>query len=307
MSYSPPVCRLKKSIPVANALGECILWDEQNEQVLWTDMPGRKLYSYTLRTDTIKHVSFDRDLCSFGMVVNSQVLLCAFDNGLALFDRTNDTLKLIPGLDQPDAIRLNDGRVDRQGRFWVGSLVDNPGNQISNTLNGQLYCIDANGDITTHLDGIRISNSICWSPTGELMYFADTPAKTIWQFDFNQTDGTLSNRRIFTTTKQNAGVPDGSTVDSEGCLWNAEWGSGRVVRYTPAGDINYVINLPVSQPTCVTFGGENYSDLYVSTARYGLDDSQLLEQPDAGDIFVYETTVKGLPEEQFINHFCCSL
>lgn len=287
---------LKQTIPVANGLGECILWDEQHDQVLWTDLPGKTLYIRDPDTSESSTIEFDEDLCSFALIEHSDDLLCAFQSGFAVLDRHTGERVWLHRIDNADKIRLNDGRVDRQGRFWCGSLIDNGGKGPEDGLSGELFRMDHDGSLSKHLDGIGVSNSLCWSPDGATMYFADTLVKEIWAFDHDQNSGTISNKRVLTRTTQNCG-PDGSTVDADGFLWNAEWGQGRVVRYAPDGSTDTVVQLPVSHVTCVTFGGEGLSDLYVTTATYGLN----VDEAQAGDVFVFETPYRGLPENRFRN------
>lgn len=291
---------LKHILPVKNGLGECILWDDRRGQVLWTDMPGRTLYIHYPAADTLSTLKVDEDLCSFAFVDGSDDLLCAFQSGFALLDRHSGERHWLHRIENADKIRLNDGRVDRQGRFWCGSLIDNEGNAPEGQLSGELFCVDADGTISNHLDGIGISNSICWSPDGRTMYFGDTPLKEIYAFDFDTEAGTIANRRVFATTPEPCG-PDGSIVDADGYLWNAEWGQGRVVRYAPDGKVDDVIQLPVSQVTCLSFGGNNLSDMYVTTATYGLSDAQRQDESEAGNVFVFETPYRGLPESRFNN------
>ncbi|MEM8684517.1 MAG: SMP-30/gluconolactonase/LRE family protein [Pseudomonadota bacterium] len=302
MTASGPlvIASLKTTIAVSNGLGECILWDDRKQRVLWTDMPGRTLYSHCPRSGKTRSLGVHEDLCSFAMIENSDDLICAFQSGLALMDRNTADYEWLYRIDHPESIRLNDGRVDRQGRFWVGSLIDNAGNRPEDGLSGELFRLDANGEVTKHLDGIGISNSLCWSPGGQTLYFADTPTKEIVAFEFRTASGTLGKKRRFCKTPE-AGGPDGSVVDADGFLWNAEWGQGRVVRYAPDGRVDAVVQLPVSNITCVTFGGRDLADLYVTTARYGLSDRRLRSQPQAGDVFVFRTSVRGLPEERYIS------
>ena len=132
------------------------------------------------------------------------------------------------------------------------------------------------------------------------MYFADTPTGEIYAFDFDTADGKPRNKRVFATTPAGCG-PDGSVVDADGFLWNAEWGKGRVVRYAQDGSVDAVLQLPVSHVTCVTFGGADLGDLYVTTASFGLSTSERRAEPRAGDVFVYETPYRGLPETRYIN------
>src|SRR6185503_10507403 len=119
---------------------------------------------------------------------------------------------------------------------------------------GALYRIAPDGACERMRSGITVPNSIAWSPDGRVMYFADSPRRKIWAFDFDPASGAMSNERVFAAT--HPGYPDGSCVDADGCLWNAEYHGGRVVRYTPAGKIDRVIELPVGNPTCCCFGGK---------------------------------------------------
>lgn len=291
---------LSRVIQVANGLGECILWDDLTGSVFWTDIPGQRLYMHDPESGSTDHLQFDEDLCSFGFIEASDRLVCAFQSGIAIVDRSSGSREWIYRLSGPDTVRLNDGRVDRQGRFWVGSMVDDESSSPNNGFSGELYCLDGKGVVHSHLQGIRISNSLCWSPKGDVLYFGDSPTREIYAFDFDTRRGTLSNRRVFARTPDGT-VPDGSAVDSGGFVWNAEWGRGRVVRYAPDGSVDTAVHLPVSHITCVAFGGPDLADLYVTTARYGLSDEALREQSRAGDVFVFSTSVRGLPEARFLN------
>ena len=293
------VVELSSVIPVANGLGECILWDDTSGSLLWTDIPGHRLYIHDPKSGSTDYREFDEDLCSFGFVEGGDDLVCAFQSGIAIVDRTSGARNWLYRLPDAGDLRLNDGRVDRQGRFWVGSMVDNEGNRLTNGRSGELYCLNSTGEVRSHLQGIRISNSLCWSPEGDVLYLGDSPLREIHAFDFDARSGTLSNRRVFARTPGGT-VPDGSTVDAEGFVWNAEWGSGRVVRYAPDGTEDTAVQLPVSHTTCVAFGGPDLANLYVTTARYGLSDEALLGEPRAGDVFVFSTTARGLPEARFI-------
>jgi sugar lactone lactonase YvrE len=147
--------------------------------------------------------------------------------------------------------------------------------------------------------GIEISNGICWSPDGTRFYFADSPLRAIYCYDFHLATGAIANRREFVRTPEGA-HPDGATVDSEGCLWSAHWGAGRIVRYKPDGAIDAVLEVPASQPTCVAFGGPELDLLFVTSARDGLTEADLARQPSAGDVFVYKMGCAGLAENRFI-------
>ena len=293
-----PEIRHTASLPVANALGECILWDEAKRELLWTDLTESRLYLHDLSTGATRHVQFDDYLCSFGLVKGEDSLICAFRTGIAIVDRSTWSPTWIHHLKSRSGVRFNDGRVDRRGRFWVGSLIDGPTDPEGVT--GELFSVDARGRVQPHLDGILIPNSLCWSPDGTTMYFTDSPTREIHAFEFDPETGSLGARSLFARTAEGAS-PDGSTVDADGFLWNAEWGSGKVVRYAPDGRADHTIDLPVSQATCVAFGGDDLSDLYVTTARIGLTEEALKSEPRAGDVFVFETSVRGLREQRFID------
>jgi sugar lactone lactonase YvrE len=191
-------------------------------------------------------------------------------------------------------VRFNDGRVDRRGRFWSGTMVE--GDQSS--ASGCLYSVDSTFGTRCQLTGVRISNSLCMSPDGRQLYFADSPTRTIRVFELNEPEGTLGASRIFAQTPAGAD-PDGATIDADGCLWSAHWGAGCVVRYTPQGRIDRTLRVPASQPTCVCFAGPDLDVLCVTTARDGLSETALLSEPNAGDVLLYRVGVRGLPEEEY--------
>lgn len=275
----------RQRIEVANELGECVLWDEIAEAVWWTDIEGRVLYRLDWRRRALEKIPVPHRLASFGMIAGRSDLVAAFDCGLALFDPARGTVSewirpegLKPG------VRLNDGRVDRAGRFWVGSMVEDR----QRPAEARLYCLD--GGVKTHLSAIGIANGLAWSPDGTLCYFADSREKTIWRFAV--VNGQLSERREFARCEA---CPDGATIDAEGYLWSAQWGGGCVIRYAPDGRIDCVVEVPVTQPTCVAFGGPDLDLLFVTSARCGLNDVE----SGAGDLFVYNVGVRGLKESRF--------
>jgi sugar lactone lactonase YvrE len=156
-------------------------------------------------------------------------------------------------------------------------------------------------DLSLHAmeTGIGTSNSIAWSPDDRTFYYSDTAARVIWAYDFDLDAGTIANRRVLTDMDGQPGGPDGSTVDAEGFLWNAQWGGWRLVRYAPDGRVDRVVPMPVAQPTSCMFGGEDLATLYVTSARTGLSDADLARQPQAGGLFALDVGVRGLPEPRF--------
>ncbi len=283
-------------VPVQNILGEGPLWSVCDARLWWTDIQGRRLYRYDPVTRTLDEIATPERLCSFAFVAGSDRLIAAFESGLALYDPANGALRWLYRLERGTApIRFNDGRTDRQGRFWAGTMVEGGGPEPL----GRLHCLDRKGRVTRQPDLVFISNALCTSPDGSRLYFADSPRRTIFVYDLDRISGVLSGRRRFVETPQGA-FPDGANVDREGFVWNAHWGAGRVVRYDPDGCIDRMVDVPASQPSCIAFGGPEMNLLFVTSARDGLKDDILLSQPDAGNLFVYRTDITGLPDADFI-------
>ena len=290
---------LVRTIPVQNTLGECILWDEATQCAWWTDIHESRLYRFNTATATLTTFDCPERLCSFGFVANDSRLVCAFASGFALFDPASAELRWLyrPERDYRGT-RFNDGRVDRQGRFWSGTMVEGEARDAEGRpVQGGLYRISG-GEQRRIFGGIGISNSICFSPDGTVLYFADSPQRRILAYPLDRASGEPGVARIFATIT-GEGAPDGSAVDAEGCLWNAQWGGSKVVRYTSAGRVDRVLDLPVSQPTCVCFGGAKLDLLFVSTARENLSPERLAAEPEAGNVLVYETGCRGLPESRY--------
>lgn len=293
-------CNLIKTINVKNILGECILWDAVSGSTWWTDIHAATLYRYFPDSEEIRRYAMPERLCSFGFVLDDHRLICAFESGFAIYDPETGSVDWI---DRPEkdikATRFNDGRVDRQGRFWSGTMAEGDATDMEGKpVTGSLYCTDSEKTLKV-LDGIAIPNSLCWSVDSRTMYFTDSPGREIFACDFNPDDGSPGDKKVFARTTGES-QPDGSIIDADGYLWNAHWGGGKVVRYTPEGKIDYEIVLPVTQPTCICFGGEGLNFLFVSSARENLSDEQLLSQPHAGSVFIYETRYHGLDESRFV-------
>jgi L-arabinonolactonase len=284
---------LLETVPVRNTLGEGVLWDSIGQRTWWSDIQERRLFRYDPQSRALETFELPERLGSFGFIKGSDRIVAAFESGFAHYHPESAQLEWV-SRPQHEAgnIRFNDGRVDRQGRFWAGSMVEGEGE-----AKGKLYCLDGT-DLKVCLTGIAISNSICFSPDGKQLYFADSPRRTILRYDIDPESGTISNRQIFAKTPKGA-FPDGANIDAEGCLWSAHWGAGRVVRYAPDGSICATVEMPTTQVSCVAFGGAALDLLFVTSAREGMSDAMLQDQPNAGNVFVYKVNVKGLPEPRF--------
>ena len=286
---------LRQLVPCANELGEGAVWDDEAGAFYWVDIIGGILHRHHLFTGENESWSFDERICSFALR-RSGGLLCAMESGLALFDPDTGDFEFFarPEIHIPGN-RFNDGRCDRFGRFFVGTMDDE-----AEKRSGTLYRVDPDFTVHALVDGICISNSVAFSPDGRHMYLADTVDDEIRRYDLDERTGAVSGRMRFASTAgTGGGHPDGSTVDAEGYLWNAEWDGWRITRYAPDGTRDRVLELPVQRPTCCAFGGPNLSTLFVTSARTGLSDDELEGQPLAGSIIAVEVGIKGLPEPKF--------
>ncbi len=284
---------LIEQIPCANILGEGIQWNHREQAVWWTDIKSNTIFRYHLASKELQHWATPEPVGCFAFCENDERILLALASGFAWFDKSNGAVEWLA---KPEAHltgnRLNDGRVDRQGRFWAGSIVEK---RNSPDQSAGLFCLDAQGHAAQHLTGLAISNSLCWSLDSTKLYHADSPTHQIRVYDFDARTGTLGEGKLFVQTRSSV-EPDGSTIDAEGCLWNAEWGGRRLARYNSKGEEIFELKTIVSQPTCMAFGGEEMNLLFVTSARIGLSDQALAAQPSAGNLFIYRTDFKGVNE-----------
>jgi D-xylonolactonase len=288
---SPPLC-----VWPANALlGEGPVWSERRQALFWVDILGRKLHCYTPRGSGARSWSFDEEISAVAERKDHSSLVVALRHHFAFFDPETEHLERIADVesDRP-ANRFNDGKCDREGRFWAGSMdfaCRNP--------TGALYSMDAQRHCSRHVDGFAITNGPTWSLDGRTLYFTNTATRRIFAFDFDAQTGTLSNQRLWRKFEEAEGSPDGMTTDANGTLWIAHWGAGCVTCHAPSGEELARIDVPASNTTSCAFGGPNLRTLYITTACTDLDDAQRAAQPQAGGLFEIELDVQGLPAAQF--------
>jgi L-arabinonolactonase len=294
MAKSVVSAALIESLKVKNTLGEGIIWDAASACVWWTDIDGSKLYRYQSEDKQLDHWTTPERLGSFALVSDSEFLICGFASGFAYFNPHSGELQWLEKIEQNNpGTRLNDGRADRQGRFWAGSMVES-GDRGA----GALYCLDQQLQVASKVSGLTISNGLCWSPDSTVMYHTDTPSRRINAYDFDAATGAIANQRCLVRTEKGC-FPDGSSVDAEGYIWNAQWGASQVVRYSPEGEVDFVLPLPVSQPTCVAFGGPRLDRLFVTSATQGFDEQTLSAEPEAGNVLVFQTNISGIADARF--------
>ncbi|MEU4462396.1 SMP-30/gluconolactonase/LRE family protein [Streptomyces sp. NPDC024017] len=266
-------------------LGEGPTWDAAAGRLLWIDILGSRLHTYDPATGrrtvrrTEQHIGAVKPRAGGGLVLNLR-------DGVGLLDPDGGFRWLhhepVPGR------RANDAAVAPDGALWAGTMRydEAPGG-------GTLSRVTGEGTVDVVLDDVAVSNGTGWSPDGRLMYYIDTPTRRVDVFDY--ADGRISGRRTLAGIEEGAGFPDGLTVDAEGCVWVALWQGSAVRRYTPGGELDRVIELPVPLVTACAFGGPDLTDLYVTTARVGLTDPPAL----AGSLFVVPGAGKGQAQPAF--------
>jgi sugar lactone lactonase YvrE len=272
-------------------LGESPIWHEREEALYWVDVRRPAIRRFDYAGDNVVTWSMPDLIGSIAFAEDGR-LLVALPDRIALFESATGKIETVVSLHArvPDH-RFNDGRCDRQGRFWVGTM-----HNITRAPEGVLYRLDRErGELLATKTGICIPNSLAWSPDGRTMYFADSLRYSIFAYDFDTASGQMTNERTLVETRA-PGFPDGSTVDAEGYLWNAEFNAWRIVRYAPDGRVDRVIELPAERPTCCAFGGPNLDVLYVTTASQWMTESEMAAQPMAGALLAIDTGVRGLPE-----------
>ncbi|KPX01366.1 SMP-30/gluconolactonase/LRE family protein [Pseudomonas savastanoi] len=254
--------RIEIVVDVKTTLGEGPVWDVEQQRLYWIDSFDGRVLRCTDDGRELRAWDVGQKIGSMALRRSGHAALVALQTGIYNLDLPTGDLELIvdpePGL---PGNRLNDGKVDRHGRFIVGSM-DTREDQAS----AKLYRLDPDLSLHTLDEGIIVSNGPCWSPGGETFYFADTWSGDIWAYDYDNTSGAVANRRTFAKVDTSAGgAADGCTVDAEGCLWQALVYAGKLVRYTPDGQVDRIIDMPVKKVTSLTFGGPNLDTLYVTS------------------------------------------
>jgi sugar lactone lactonase YvrE len=277
---------------VTAALGEGPYWVPEDDCLLWVDIEGARLHrtyfpSAETVTDSPGPVSAAFPAVGGGILIAggaALTLLFPAERGGHWVART------IADAPARDGIRFNDAGVDPAGRVWAGSMHTTEAEPL-----GELYRLDPGPRLNPVVKNVTVSNGLGWSPDGSRMYYADSPLRRVDVFDYDPATGEAFARRTFADLSDAEGVPDGLTVDLDGCVWVAMWGGSALRRFTPDGQPDAVLPVPVSQPTSCAFGGPDLADLYITTASVGLTEAQLAAQPLAGRLLHVRPGPVGLP------------
>ena len=273
-------------------LGEGPVWVAREHALYWLDIKGRMIFRLSdggevSQWPTPFRVGSLAPRAKGGFIAGT-------DEGIAEIDLADGRMKILfnPEADLPGN-RFNDGKVDRSGRFWAGTMDDS-----ERQASGSLYRIDADLRCTRIDEDYRVTNGPAFSPDGTIMYHNDSARQVTYAFDLDEA-GNASNRRTFIQFGEGDGYPDGMTVDAEGGLWIGFWDGGCLRRFSAEGELTQVLEMPASRPTSCAFGGPNLDRLYVTSASIGLDETALSMQPNAGGLFMVTPGVQGIAEVPF--------
>ena len=284
---------------VSCGTGEGPVWIGAESALYWTDIPAKKIYRWHEPTQKLSHWDTPEMVGCFAHCTSGQ-WLAAMESGLfklLLKENGECIAQKVASVNHPDPnMRFNDGRCDRQGRFFSGTMHFDL--KAAHAI-GSFYQYRHSGQLQNLLTGFICPNGLAFSPDGKILYMSDSHpnVQTIWAFDYDIDDGVMHNRRVFVDMHHHQGRPDGAAVDAEGCYWICANDAGMVSRFTPEGKLDRSVEVPAAKPAMCAFGGDNLDTLYVTSIRpSGLTPD---EQPLAGRVFAVDPGVKGLPEPSF--------
>jgi sugar lactone lactonase YvrE len=275
-------------VAARDILGEGPVWDAAEGCLWWVDIPGARLHRLRLTDEAHDSWPMPERVAALALRQGGGMLV-ALASGFARFDAATGGLTHYQGRPplRPGQ-RLNDGSCDPAGRFWCGAMREE-----GEEPDAALHVLRPDGSLLEQPAGLSIINCVNWSPDGETMYFSDTPAGIIYACDFDAATGRMGERRVFHAGQDVPGLPDGGTVDAEGCLWNARFGGGGVARFRPDGSLDRFLPLPARKITCCAFGGPDLRTLFVTSATEGLSEEEKAAQPLAGRLMALEPGVTG--------------
>jgi len=282
-------------VPSGDLCGEGLIWSAEEEALYWTDINRFLIHRHVLCAGTTRSWFFDEPVVALSLSTEPGRVLVALASKLIWWWPDNDIRRehgfVLPGAPQ---VRLNDGRADPKGNFWVGSMMNNvapDGEHIEVEGDvGKLFRVAPDGTVTTWAQGLGIPNTLCWSPDGSFFYTGDTRANMLYRFTYDLRSGSISGKREWFYDHP-LGYPDGSAMDADGHLWNCRFFGGRVVRISPDGCVGKLIDMPISNPTTAAFGGKDLKTLYITSASILKGSGERL----AGSLWAVEVDVPGLP------------
>ena len=278
-------------------LGEGAIWNYKTQELYWIDIEGRKLNIYNPKSKINKVLNTESRIGTVVPFTEDEALI-ALENGVHKIDIQTGKSNLFTDMkSELLGSRLNDGKCDPSGRFWVGSM-----HLEQETGKANLYTITSENILQKKIDSVTISNGIVWTSDKKTMYYIDTPTSTIKEFDYNNETGEISNGKIAVKIPIKFGFPDGMTIDEENMLWVGMWNGNAVIRFNPkTGKVISKIEVPAHNITSCAFGGENLETLYITSARIDMTEEELIKYPLAGSLFSINPGVKGV-KSNFYKH-----
>jgi sugar lactone lactonase YvrE len=278
-------------LDIKQILGESPVYNVNKKLLIWADIMGKTICFYNPENGNYTSTKFEQPVCNIALCEDESYLIALID-GLYFWDELSPPHRIGSPKGYDANIRFNDGKCDVGGRLIIGTCSEESGQ-------ASLYGF-AGGNWATLLSGLSISNGIAWSMDNKKMFYIDSPTKKVWSFDYNIETGEIKNKKIAISLKDEAGVPDGMAIDSEGTLWIAKWGGYMVSRWNPVnGQHIESIEIPAPNVTACAFGGKNMKTLYVTTASIDLSANTLKKYPHSGGLFKIETETEGLPFYRF--------
>lgn len=285
-------------VPSRSIIGEGAVWDVDTQRLWWVDITAGLIHCYDPSTGRNKTVDFGEKVGCLALRRGGGLVVAA-KSGFWFFDPDSGAREAIhdPEAHLPDN-RFNDGTTDMQGRFWAGTMTDEPPRKRS----GRFYRLDADRSVTPWGDRLHVCNGMAFSPDGKTMYFSDSypDTRTIFACDYDTETGTPGAPRVFFDTRAVAGRPDGGTVDADGCYWQAGVDGWQLYRITPQGRLDMTIDLPVERPSRPMFGGPDLKTLFVTSLAEGITPGTEDRQPEAGSLFaITGHGAQGVPQVRF--------
>tara|TARA_R110001599_G_scaffold147267_1_gene330598 strand:- start:82177 stop:83046 length:870 start_codon:yes stop_codon:yes gene_type:complete len=276
-------------------LAEGPFWSQAEQALYWVDIPACQVWCWHQTSNETQHWTLPKKVSAV-FTTQSDRLLVALSDEIAYLDKTTGELEHLCDLDTDIAgNRSNDAKCDPNGVLWVGTMDD-----AEKVASGRLWKITPEGKKTLMLEGIGIANTLAWDESRQRFYFGDSMTRKIHAFPYPEFYDVRQQKPFF-EVKEGIGA-DGSCIDSDDCLWNANWDGARVVRYSPDGDVLQTIELPFAKPTCCVFGGENGMTLFITSASVATSDEALANQPLAGHVVAIDLTkmnIAGAPSQPF--------
>ncbi|MBB4054004.1 sugar lactone lactonase YvrE [Devosia subaequoris] len=269
-----------RAAATSDFVGESPFWDDSGF-LYWVDIVGREVRRLDASSGVVETRTVDNYPTAIALFRDRSAAILSKGLEIGRFDFDSGAFEPIVAVESGNgaSMRLNEGKCDPAGRFWVATMDNNLNPDGSpremQGARGHLFCLD--GEVTKgpFVQDLNIPNTMAWAPSGDVFYFGDTIRNVLWAFDYDRASGTVSNQRVF--AEGGPGLPDGSGIDAQGYLWNARFSAGCLMRFAPDGHLDRTIELPVRNPTACTFGGKDLKTLYVTSGRFGLDNPGALD------------------------------